>query len=299
MQGQLFNNQFYNTKGLQLGMPYMGSKRKLAKTILDWIFMQNPNCKYFYDLFGGGGAMSFEVLQRPYIKQAHYNEFNAGVVELLKDVVKNGVTEKYYRWVSREKFNNHKNDDDWFGGLCKVVWSFGNGQTTYLFGRDIENDKHLLHKIVVNLDTDSVNQFKEKYSLDLSEFLKIDAMHERRKKIIRYIIKNKNKRLELERLQQLEQLERLNITNLSYEQVKIDTPVDETLIYLDPPYKNTKKYELDIDFDKLEQWVLNSKYKIYISSYKWDLPCVKEFKHRSILSANSNKEVIEKLFCNK
>ena len=39
-----------------LAMPYMGSKRKLAPEILNYIIRQNPNCKYFYDLFGGGGA---------------------------------------------------------------------------------------------------------------------------------------------------------------------------------------------------------------------------------------------------
>ena len=37
----------------------MGSKRKLAKDIVDFIMERNPNVKYFYDLFGGGGAISF------------------------------------------------------------------------------------------------------------------------------------------------------------------------------------------------------------------------------------------------
>ena len=33
---------------------------------------ENPNAKYFYDLFGGGGAMSFDALQRPQLKQVFY-----------------------------------------------------------------------------------------------------------------------------------------------------------------------------------------------------------------------------------
>jgi site-specific DNA-adenine methylase len=42
---------------MKLGIPYMGGKRKLSKQIIDFILAKNPNCKYFYDLFGGGGAI--------------------------------------------------------------------------------------------------------------------------------------------------------------------------------------------------------------------------------------------------
>jgi site-specific DNA-adenine methylase len=49
---------------MSLGIPYMGSKRKIAKPLIDYMLNSNPNAKYFYDLFGGGGDMSFEALQR-------------------------------------------------------------------------------------------------------------------------------------------------------------------------------------------------------------------------------------------
>ena len=61
----------------------------------------------------------------------------------------------------------------------------------------------------------------------------------------------------LERLDQMERLERLEqmeMTNLSYEDVEINTPIDETIIYLDPPYENTAKYEKCVDHRKLEQY---------------------------------------------
>ena len=57
-----------------IGIPYLGSKRKLATPIIDYILANNPKTKHFYDLFGGGGAMSFEALKRKKIKQVHYNE---------------------------------------------------------------------------------------------------------------------------------------------------------------------------------------------------------------------------------
>ena len=39
---------------MQYGMPYQGSKSKLALKILDSL----PDAENFFDLFGGGGAMA-------------------------------------------------------------------------------------------------------------------------------------------------------------------------------------------------------------------------------------------------
>ena len=105
----------------------------------------------------------------------------------------------------------------------------------------------------------------------------------------------------LQQLQRLEQLKDLSISNLSYENVIIDTPEDETILYLDPPYHGTASYNSTLDFKKLKTFIKESKFKIYLSEYKntYDLKLVKEFKHRSILSPSSNNEVIEKLYCNK
>jgi len=70
-----------------LGIPYMGSKRKLSKKIIDFILKENPNAKYIYDLFGGGASISLEVLNRREIKEVHYNELNTGITSLLKDII--------------------------------------------------------------------------------------------------------------------------------------------------------------------------------------------------------------------
>ena len=45
-----------------IGIPYMGSKRKLASEIVSFILERHPKTKYVWDLFGGGGAISFEFL---------------------------------------------------------------------------------------------------------------------------------------------------------------------------------------------------------------------------------------------
>jgi len=46
----------------KLGIPYMGSKRKLASEILHKITQRHGNISDFYDLFGGGGSISFTAI---------------------------------------------------------------------------------------------------------------------------------------------------------------------------------------------------------------------------------------------
>ena len=266
------------------GLPYMGSKRKIASKIMDYICANNPNAKYFYDLFGGGGAMSFEALKRHQFKRVVYNELNTGVVELLKKIQRDGVTKDFYQWVSREKYYAHKNDNDWFAGLVKTCWSFGNDQKTYLFGKNIECIKREAHEYLMD----------NGYDGDKNERLALLAQFKSIKQISgRFDLQ------QLEQLEQLERLERLELRNESYANVVIDTPVSDTVIYLDPPYKGTEQYQEKLNHDFFDEFVQTSPFKIYVSGYDSELPCVFSVPVRSTFSrANNAKQVVEKLFCN-
>jgi site-specific DNA-adenine methylase len=288
----------------------MGSKREIAEDIVDYMIQNNPNANYFYDLFGGGGAISFELLQRN--KTVYYNELNTGVVRLLEKIKDEGITPEFYNWIDKETFNKHKNDDTWFGGLLKTCWSFGNNQKDYLFSTHIEPDKRLLHEIIVNRCNVSRNTFKELTGLYIEDnYLIKESIQERRLEVMklvksvigRFDMEHLERVPHLERLQRLENIQRLkglNISNKSYLDVEINTPVDETIIYLDPPYFNTRKYQEDICHKELMEYIKQSPYKIYVSSYEFDLPEVWSKHKRCTLSAtaNSNK-VVEKLFCNR
>jgi len=312
---------------MKLGIPYMGSKRQIAGKIVDFVLRENPNCKYVWDLFGGGGALSFEFLQREPIKKVYYNELNTGVVELLRKIKKDGVTKDFYQWIDRDTFMKHKNDNSWFGGLCKTIWSFGNGQDAYLFGRDREEYKKNYHLVVVEgIDkTKEMMSYAEKYVLEkygINEKCELvmpikENIQDRRLEIRSQLnIFEKKCKLnqeksrsglqdleQLERLQQLEQLQRLEqleIFNSSYKDVLITSPIKETIIILDPPYRNTKKYQCGIDYDELYEYVRNSPYKVYMCEYDAPFKQVFEVKHKSTFSATSNnKSTNEYLFCNK
>jgi len=296
-----------------LGLPYMGSKRKLAPKIIKKILNDNHNTKYFYDLFGGGGAISFYVANNYLDIKVFYNEYNKGVVELLKKIKKDGITKEFYNFIDRESFIKNKDKDDWISGLSKTVYSFGNNQKTYLYGKDIESHKYLLHKIIVDNSIEHLEKFNKKYDIKLN-LSKKDDIRDRKLEIcgeIKKILKEQNniirRLIQVEHLDRIKLLENLKnkinfeILNYSYDEVEIKTPIDETIIYLDPPYKNTGKYQKDIDHNKLKDYIHSSPYTIYLSSYEnvYDMYLVDEYEHRSSLSAITNNKVIEKLYCNR
>lgn len=309
-----------------LGIPYKGSKRRLSQKIIDKILTDNPNCKYIYDLFGGGGSISFTAIQHSQIEKVFYNEIDKTIIALYEKIKTDGITDEFYNWISRDEFHSLKNGDDWKAGLIKTIWSFGNNHRDYLYSPQNEKIKHLLHQIVVDKCHKAKDLFSSQYGVIIPDDLvnADDSINNRRLAIMRcaqrlikgreYIphLERLNKLQHLNGLKQLQHLEGLKYleglkhinssietSSLSYDQVSITTPIEETVIYLDPPYKNTNKYNNSICHDELAKWIKESPYTIYLSSYDFDLPIVAEFSHRCSMSAKTNSHVIEKLFCNK
>jgi site-specific DNA-adenine methylase len=89
-------------------------------------------------------------------------------------------------------------------------------------------------------------------------------------------------------------IDKLILHNGGYDEVEVK---DDGVIYLDPPYKGTKKYQHDINHGELDEWIRSQKVPVYVSSYEWEgLEVVEEFDHRGLMSAKENQSVTEKLF---
>lgn len=263
------------------GLPYMGSKRKIAPDLIRYIANSSQEAVHFYDLFGGGGAMSFAALQTGLFESVHYNELNTAVVALLEKIRTDGVTDEFYQWIDRERFFELIKGDDWLAGLAQTCWSFGNNQKSYLYGRKVEPIKRVAHDEVMAAGGNAYRN---------------EVLRER-KKLGHFRLEH------LERLQHLESLrhfESLQITNLDYRAAPIVTPPESTIIYCDIPYQGTGEYRHGgFDHEAFFEWCLNSPYKIYVSSYDAPMNCVYELAHRSKLSATANNRVTERLFCNR
>lgn len=253
-------------------MPYMGSKNKIA----EWIIDQLPNAKHFYDLFGGGGAISHcAALSRKY-EVVHYNELDPLIFKAFKMAV-NGEFKNEKRWISREEFYKLKNTDPYVA-LC---FSFGNNPfKNYAYAKDVEpckkalhcsicfNDNSLLSEIVdiKNLKYTS-NDLRER-RLQLQYYLKnyikdVAPFCNTENNNVRNILQSLERLERLQSLQNLEMLQSLEMTNLDYKDVQIE---EDSVIYCDPPYKNTNDYKIDFNHNDFYDWCRNQK-NCFISSY--------------------------------
>ena len=287
----------------------MGSKRKLASEILKVITHRHQNVTDFYDLFGGGGSVSFTAI-RDYRFNVHYNELNRHIFKLVEYLKNNKKLEaKFYEWVTRDEFfkqiNKSNDEANWYSGFVMSCWSFGNSQNSYLYGSDIEEIKRLAHEFIVNGSVESMN----KIGVDIPELLNIPDINKRRIVFCDYIKKNGSTLVDnriqnleliehLTRMQNLQNLQNLQITNFSYESVKIigNNPV----IYCDIPYKGTGEYkEGGFNHESFYDWANECHHPVYISEYDAPFKEVHAFSHRSSLSATNNKKkTIERIFWN-
>lgn len=306
-----------------MSVPYMGSKRKSAGKIYQTIKNLNPKASQLIELFCGGFAVGEYFIKNGWKVIA--NDKNKYVIALLDQTINEGLNEqKCLEFVNREKFfdvmKNPDKYEDWYVGYVQCIWSFGNNQTSYLFGKNTEPSKKAGHELVVNCNPELINKLglniPEKY---IDGIIKQTDCHLRRM-ALRKVTKVLQTRIfelqqlqqlqQLERLQQLEQLERLQqlqqleptiFTSLSYDEVIIP---NNAIIYCDPPYQGRREYkEGSFDHNKFWDWVREKSktHKVYVSEYNApdDFESVLEFEQKSTLQGgtqNHDNQPKEKVF---
>ena len=118
------------------GLPYKGSKTKLAERIIDLM----PRAENLYDLFAGGCAVAHCALVNGKYGHIHINDINPMMPQAFVKALNGGFDEED-RWISREDFFRLK-DTDPYAALC---FSFGSDMRTYIYGKDKEEYKKALH----------------------------------------------------------------------------------------------------------------------------------------------------------
>ena len=213
-------------KGRPLGLPYQGSKKKISKKIVEIIKQNFGTDKPIYDIFGGGGAITAECLINGL--EVHYNDLDETVTSMFQKVVSEDRDYLKTLLVSREEFlkirdkENKTIDDE----LKLLVNSFGNNRNGYLYSEEFSDLKHnLAAEIVKKHDVFSGYRKTETY-------LKTKIAFKERLQRLQQLE-------QLEQLQQLQRLERPEATNLDY---KAFSDVENSILYLDPPYQGATGY---------------------------------------------------------
>ena len=140
-------------------LPYMGSKQNIAYSLMLAMIQKKPKAKYFFDIFGGGCAMS--LMAKQFGLKVFYTEKNAGIVNLLNFLKDNKIPKEWIRWIDRNEFKQCIGKDDPFSVFVTVVWSFGNNRQAYLFGKEIEELKRLAFEVIVNKDYKCLDKLQE------------------------------------------------------------------------------------------------------------------------------------------
>lgn len=263
-------------------MIYQGSKSRVAERIFSLLyqFACSDDCNvHFYDLFGGGGSMSQYALK--YTKwHVHYNELRASTLNAFTQEI---TGDWEYRWVSREDFKKGNITD-----LERIIWSFGNCELSYIYGKDIEDFKRAVWACCFGIKSAGFANNEEAYNALCSRVFKnkqggeytIDFDKEKVFKLIdNFDVGNRFKLKDckgiqslqmleslqgLQSLQRLQSLERITLTNEDYRNIHVGS---NAIIYCDPPYRNTTGYGVDFDFKAFDAWVLEQTAPLFVSEY--------------------------------
>lgn len=316
---------------MNYGLPYMGSKNKIA----EWVLSYLPKAENFYDLFCGGCAITHCAMVHRKYKNYIINDIKGIMPQLFVDCL-NGKYKDEKRWISREDFFKLKDTD----GYVHTCFSFGNKGKTYMYNKGIEPLKRAIHYAICYDDYNHLSAF----GIDCSELKDIVGIENKRKyfkKILdKYVKIGLTKKVgshytfngisNFDQLQNLESLQRLkiisdvqyikgnfdiqniealnrlqnievkgNITNYnkSYNEIEIKP---NSVIYCDIPYRNTGTYNEDaFDYDKFYDWALRRTEPIFISEYDMpnDFICIAERNKLSSMSPTSNStKSIERIF---
>lgn len=252
-------------KGAAIGLPYVGSKKKTSKKIIE-IIKQNFDIegKKVYDIFGGGGAVTAECLVNniPVV----YNDLDKSITDVFNKVInenrewiKGMIVSRFEFMKIREKDIKNVEDE-----VKLLVNSFGNNRSGYLYSKEYSDLKYeLASEIIKKHDCFSGYKQTETY----------------KKAYTPYFEGKKEKDKVLQQLGQLQQLERLQqlkggecnfkTTNKIYEHF---SNLEGQILYLDPPYENSyqEPYRYSFNSKKFYDWAceMSKNNIVIISSYE-------------------------------
>lgn len=129
---------------MNYGLPYKGSKNRIAKKILDVL----PAAPVLYDVFCGGCAITHAALLSGKYSKVVANDINGMIPHAFESAI-NGGFRNEDRWISRGDFQRLYKTDPYVA----ICFSFGNNLHEYCYARELEPYKRALHYAIFWQDT--------------------------------------------------------------------------------------------------------------------------------------------------
>lgn len=244
-------------------MKYMGNKQRIADEIIP-IMLDNSLSNTFVDLFCG----SCSIIQRiPDLFHRIANDKNRYLIKMWKALI-NGV--EYPKTITKEEYSLH---------------------------RDIYNEEKKGKRTLTDEEYAEVGWYGWMGSFNGRWFDGGYSGHnvmQKNGKSRDYITEQINNTLA-----QVPYLQGVQFYSKDY--ADIDIP-DNSIVYCDIPYRNTKQYATskDFDYDKFYDWCRQNKnkYNIFISEYSMpdDFECIWSKEVTNAMNTTITKKPIEKLF---
>ena len=316
---------------MNYGLPYQGSKNRIAKRLVDAL----PAAPVLYDVFCGGCAVTHAAMLSGKYQRFVINDRRGWLPDAFRKAIHGGYTHED-RWISREDFERLKSTDA-YAAMC---FSFGNNTRTYMYTRPLERYKRALHYAIFWRDFAPWGELcPETANALASGLVPIEDRKQRRiqagkfivgslraqitagtltpdilqKPIYRQIRRSKGAMTtvqalqslgSLERLQSLQSLESLPGTLTAhsgdYRELCFDEP---GIIYCDPPYMSVyakgKDYGCEFDAEAFYSWCEAQKLPVYISEYQMPeerFACIAEWDKVTTMAAMTTNHVTERLW---
>ena len=310
---------------MNYGLPYQGSKNRIAKRLVDAL----PAAPVLYDVFCGGCAVTHAAMLSGKYQRFVINDLRGWLPDAFRKAIHGGYAHED-RWISREDFERLK-DTDAYAAMC---FSFGNDCRSYMCARPLEPYKRALHYAIFWKDIAPWTELCPETADALAAGLApIEDRKERRVRAGHFIVqslkaqlaagtlapdildkpiyrqirrpKHASESLErLERLQSLQSLERLPDTLTAYSGDYRELCFDEPgIIYCDPPYMSVyakgKDYGCEFDAEAFYSWCEAQKLPVYISEYQMPeerFACIAEWDKVTRMATKTTTHVTERLW---
>ena len=129
---------------MNYGLPYKGSKNRIAKKILDVL----PPAPVLYDVFCGGCAVTHAAMLSGKYSRVVANDINGMIPHAFETAITGGFRNED-RWISRDDFQKLYKTDPYVA----ICFSFGNNLREYCYARPLEPYKRALHYAIFWQDT--------------------------------------------------------------------------------------------------------------------------------------------------